>query len=216
MEYKIWREGWDLGGSDSEQEGLSLFQQHGAADEELASDQEAYLKEFEPHLAAMQDAYGEEEGNERFKEVVSDPAKYGHDSRRLVKQLAKKCLAKQDQTYPESRAADQGLIKAALIAMFDATCGRQWTSKEPGWSRRDRGRNITDWLGVEVGKSRQIERLKLINNNLCGDVQDVLERLGSLDMLGGVVQLRELNFASNSLGGELPENVWRHFGRCCR
>ena len=65
-----------------------------------------------------------------------------------------------------------------------------------------------------MNKANEVERFKLVHNNLCGDIEDVIERLGSLDLLGGVMNLRELNLASNSLNGKLPASSFKHFRRC--
>ena len=46
--------------------------------------------------------------------------------------------------------------------------------------------------------------MKLLHNNLNGDVGMVLAKLGELQSVGGVCALQELNLASNRCRGKLP------------
>ena len=106
--------------------------------------------------------------------------------------------------------------KAALLALYNATGGANWTNKT-GWSDPDNVA-VGEWHGVTVTNNR-VSDLFLGFNNLTGSIPaDVgnLTALTSLDLgyngltggipsaLGSLTRLQNLNLNDNGLNGSIP------------
>ena len=81
--------------------------------------------------------------------------------------------------------------RAALIALYDATDGANWTTKT-NW--KDESKPISTWYGVTVSQNR-VTSLNLFGNNLTGTIPTALGNLSSLT---------RLNLSGNNLSGMIP------------
>lgn len=81
----------------------------------------------------------------------------------------------------------------ALVALYEATGGDNWTEKE-NWLT---GSPVGDWYGVTVSEGR-VTWLILYENNLTGDLPDEIGQLTGLTLL---------DLASNHLTGTIPESI---------
>ena len=97
--------------------------------------------------------------------------------------------------------------RAALIALYEATGGENWTNKTNWLSDAP----IDEWqgvstlnsdrregLGLRSTESTSLERLDLSNSNLTGEIPDAL---------GNLVDLRYLDLSGNALTGEIPAEL---------
>ncbi len=89
--------------------------------------------------------------------------------------------------------------KDALIALYNATDGANWTNK---WDLNDSPQN---WYGVKTsvvfgasGAERHVDEINLSNNNLVGDLPAELGDLKSLNVL---------NLSNNSISGTIPGSL---------
>ena len=105
--------------------------------------------------------------------------------------------------------------RAALVALYEATGGPNWTSNEKWLSDAPLG----EWYGVETDASGRVVRLSLPENRLVGIVPADLGQLAKLTRLsfwenqlwgtlppelGRLANLRALNLGWNFLTGEIP------------
>ncbi|WP_428743057.1 leucine-rich repeat domain-containing protein [Tenacibaculum sp.] len=121
--------------------------------------------------------------------------------------------------------------KDALIALYNATDGANWTNK---WDLNDSPQN---WYGVKTnvvfgasGAERHVDEINLPNNNLVGTLPSELGSLKSLNVLnlsnnsisgaipGGLGYAKDLNYLylqNNQLSGDIPVELFtlteRHF-----
>ncbi|MFT0155410.1 immunoglobulin domain-containing protein [Tenacibaculum ascidiaceicola] len=121
--------------------------------------------------------------------------------------------------------------KDALIALYNATDGANWTNK---WDLNDSPQN---WYGVKTnvvfgasGAERHVDEINLPNNNLVGTLPSELGSLKSLNLLnlsnnsisgaipGGLGSAKDLNYLylqNNQLSGDIPVELFtlteRHF-----
>ena len=84
--------------------------------------------------------------------------------------------------------------REALIALYDATDGDNWTNNENWCTDAD----ISEWYGVTVS-SGLVSRLELNENNLTGSIPSDI---------GQLTQLQYLRLDGNSLSGEIPEEIY--------
>ena len=84
--------------------------------------------------------------------------------------------------------------RAALVALYDATGGANWTNDE-GW-RTDRP--LQEWFGVTTAADGRVTELELITNNLTGEIPREL---------GGLTNLDRLLLNNNNLTGEIPREL---------
>ena len=84
--------------------------------------------------------------------------------------------------------------RAALVALYNATNGPNWTNKENWLSDAPMGQ----WHGVTTGQYGRVTRLMFTQNNLTGPIP---AELGSLD------ELRSLNVVDNNLNGPIPPEL---------
>ena len=84
--------------------------------------------------------------------------------------------------------------RAALVALYEATNGANWTSNDNWLSDRP----IGEWHGVTTDRSGRVTKLSLDFNQLSGEIP---EELGSL------VNLQEMLLSENQLSGEIPTEL---------
>ena len=102
--------------------------------------------------------------------------------------------------------------RAALVALYNATDGANWTSNEA----------LSEWHGVTTDATGRVTNLNLTDNNLSGEIPAELGDLTSLQILylrgnelSGTIPswlvnltaLRELSLWSNQLTGTIPPEV---------
>ena len=117
----------------------------------------------------------------------------------------------------EARAQDLAGDKQALVALYNATNGRNW-EKNDNWLSNKR---VADWHGVTVSNER-VTGLNLGDNRLRGTIPSELGDLSSLrelklpgnqlagtipTELGDLSNLRELNLLGNQLTGNIPSEL---------
>ena len=105
--------------------------------------------------------------------------------------------------------------KNALIKLNKATKGSQWINK---W---DLKKPVSTWYGVEIENDKVVS-IKLVNNNLNGELPKEIGDLTSLQVLnlfrnnitgvlpetiGNLKSLTNLNIAFNQVSGSLPESL---------
>ncbi|MEM8487267.1 MAG: FlgD immunoglobulin-like domain containing protein [Bacteroidota bacterium] len=84
--------------------------------------------------------------------------------------------------------------RAALIALYNATNGPNWSRKNNWLSNAP----LANWFGVETNDDGQVTELNLENNNLTGDFPVAL---------GGLPALRRLNLRNNNLTGQVSDDL---------
>lgn len=84
--------------------------------------------------------------------------------------------------------------RAALVALYEATGGPNWTRTHNWLSDRP----IGDWHGVGVDEDRRVTVLRMSANNLTGSIPP---ELGSLS------ELEEIHLPFNGLSGRLPPEL---------
>ena len=116
-------------------------------------------------------------------------------------------------------ARAQGTVatdRAALVALYNATDGANWTNNT-NWTSAEL---LGEWEGVTTDSAGRVTALELSNNRLSGEIPAELPRfLGRLDLsrnkLSGTIPwelelLRNLQFLSlwgNELSGEIPAEL---------
>ena len=84
--------------------------------------------------------------------------------------------------------------RAALVALYNATGGANWTNND-GWLTNA---PIGQWHGVTTDGSGRVTRLDLADNQLTGSIPDELGSLANLEVL---------NLNDNQLTGEIPTSL---------
>ena len=90
--------------------------------------------------------------------------------------------------------ADLASDKAALIALYNATNGPNWTNKENWLSDAP----LSEWSGITTNNEGRVTRVEMNRNNLQGSIPSAI---GQLDML------QDLSLESNKLAGNLPNEL---------
>ena len=105
--------------------------------------------------------------------------------------------------------------RAALVALYEATDGANWTSNDNWLSDRP----IGEWYGVTTGHSGRVAELYLDFNQLSGEIPAEVGNLTNLEWLGlgrnqlsgeipgelgRLTNLEELFLSENRLSGEIP------------
>ena len=137
-------------------------------------------RKYRALLLNMRDAYGDDDGYEMFKLVILSPAKYQQDNRRLIRTLAQEAISNLEGFGSSASTASKlGILKSGLSFIYDALDGQRWRDQRPGWSPADRQLSVVGWNGVTIERGL-LTGLKLMHNNLSGDIHTVLEKLGEL------------------------------------
>ncbi len=84
--------------------------------------------------------------------------------------------------------------KDALIALYDATDGDNWTTNT-NWKS---DKQIDEWYGVTTNSEGRVTQLRLSNNRLSGSIPSEL---------GSLANLQRLNLNDNGLTGEIPSEL---------
>ena len=95
--------------------------------------------------------------------------------------------------------------KAALVALYNATDGANWTTNT-NWNSTE---SLSSWHGVTTNSDGRVTRLVLNNNGLDGTLPTAL---------GDLSELEQLNLQDNDLSGALPSELARpdqSSPRCC-
>ena len=85
--------------------------------------------------------------------------------------------------------------KAALMALYNATGGTNWTNKD-GWGDSDCG--VCGWQGINCDTDGNIVSIFMYNNNLIGTIPTEI---------GNFQYLRSLSLQSNQLTGQIPSSI---------
>ena len=108
--------------------------------------------------------------------------------------------------------------RAALVALYEATDGPNWTNNESWLTDKPLG----DWYGVSVDDQGRVTVLWLAGNNLTGSIPSELGNLGSLETLllfsndltgpippalGRLNRLKTLYVSSSNLTGTIPPEL---------
>ena len=88
-------------------------------------------------------------------------------------------------------ASAQATDKAALVALYTATDGTNWTNST-NWNSEE---PLSSWHGVTTNSDGRVTRLVLNNNGLNGALPSAL---------GDLSELEQLNLEDNDLSGALP------------
>lgn len=86
--------------------------------------------------------------------------------------------------------------KEALIALYDATDGNNWTNNTNWCTEAD----LTEWYGIRCDYYGNIISLDLSNNNLTGQIPEEISQLTSLYYI---------YLSNNSLSGPIPESFYK-------
>ena len=108
--------------------------------------------------------------------------------------------------------------RAALVALYEATDGANWTSNDNWLSNRP----IGEWYGVTTDRSGRVTELSLEINQLSGEIPAELGNLVNLELLslsvnqlsgeipaelGSLANLAWLSLGDNQLSGEIPAEL---------
>ena len=94
-------------------------------------------------------------------------------------------------------ASAQGTVatdRAALVALYDATGGANWTNSTNWLSSEP----LSSWSQVLTDTNGRVTLLSLASNGLSGAIPEEL---------GDLTRLRILNLAENALSGEIPSSL---------
>ncbi len=95
---------------------------------------------------------------------------------------------------PAALTPQPSMDRAALVALYNATNGDNWTDKENWLSDEPLG----EWQGVTTDDDGRVTQIRLWENNLIGSIPADLGNLTSLQRLG---------LWSNDLSGEIPSEL---------
>ena len=110
--------------------------------------------------------------------------------------------------------------RALLVAFYNATGGDEWTNKDNWCSSKP----LSEWYGIKTDDAGHVYEIKLVFNNLTGQIPPELFDLQELQYLilyynkltgeipeevGNAKKLRELQIYNNTLSGTLPESIYQ-------
>ena len=119
---------------------------------------------------------------------------------------------------PAALTPQPSMDRAALVALYNATNGDNWTDKENWGSDEPLG----EWQGVTTDDDGRVTQIRLWENNLIGSIPADLGNLTSLNLLalhinqlngsipmelGNLSNLTELALWENQLSGEIPSEL---------
>ena len=108
--------------------------------------------------------------------------------------------------------------RAALVALYNATGGADWTNNT-NWLSNEA---LSEWHRVETDEDGRVTALRLVANELSGEIPAELENLTNLQVLsfsintlsgeipaelGNLTNLQSLSLSANTLSGEIPEEL---------
>ena len=108
--------------------------------------------------------------------------------------------------------------RAALVALYNATGGANWTNNTNWLSNEP----LSEWHRVETDEDGRVTALRLVANGLSGEIPAELENLTNLQVLslstntlsgeipaelGNLTNLQILSLSANELSGEIPEEL---------
>lgn len=119
-----------------------------------------------------------------------------------------------------TRAPAAALVadRAALVALYQATGGANWTSRDSWLSEAP----IGEWHGVSTGPGGRVVELRLQDNRLAGEIPPEVGNLSSLELLalggnqlrgpipaelGNLTKLRVLSLHRNQLSQTIPAGL---------
>ena len=123
--------------------------------------------------------------------------------------------------FAAAPAQGQGSVesdRAALVALYDATGGDNWTNND-GWKT---DAPLSEWHRVIVNDAGRVIAIQLRRNNLTGEIPSELGRLTNLRTLsiiqdnltgeiprelGSLTNLEALDLSTNNLTGEIPREL---------
>ena len=88
----------------------------------------------------------------------------------------------------------QRLDREALVALYNATDGANWTNKDK-WLSED---PIGDWQGVTTDTDGRVTGLNLSSNQLSGTIPTAI---------GDLANLESIQLAFNQLSGSIPATL---------
>ena len=108
--------------------------------------------------------------------------------------------------------------RAALVALYNATGGVNWTNNTNWLSNEP----LSEWHRVETDKDGRVTALRLVANELSGEIPAELANLTNLQVLsfsintlsgeipaelGNLTNLQGLSLSANTLSGEIPAEL---------
>ena len=119
---------------------------------------------------------------------------------------------------PAALTPQPSMDRAALVALYNATNGDNWTDKENWLSDEPLG----EWQGVTTDDDGRVTQIRLWENNLIGSIPADLGNLTSLNLLalhinqlngsipmelGNLSNLTVLDLFGNQLSGQIPSEL---------
>ena len=123
-------------------------------------------------------------------------------------------------TAPPAASGSAETDREALVVLYNATDGENWNRSDNWLSDAPLG----EWEGVTTNNDGRVTELRLVANDLRGEIPaelGSLSKLGGLDLrgsglsgeipaeLGSLSKLELLNLSQNELSGEIPPELGR-------
>ena len=119
----------------------------------------------------------------------------------------------------ENPQDQKALEREALVALYDAADGDNWTNNENWCSDRP----VDEWFGISVNEDGYVSEISLLWNNMQGTLPEEIDDLKYIEyisfqgnpQLGGLLpedfweltNLKGLSLAECSFSGEIPEDI---------
>ena len=167
------------------------------------------------------DANGNAVAGVEFSWSSSDPSVATVDGAGLVRGIAEgttTIAAAAGDAEGTSEITVANPDRAALVALYEATDGPNWT-KSDGWLS---DRPLREWFGINTDASGRVNYVYLANNRLRGPIPPELGNLRNLENLiiwgnglrgpipselGGLSSMTTLSLSDNSLEGAIPPEL---------
>ena len=116
-----------------------------------------------------------------------------------------------DTAYVNVTVATAATDRAALIALYNATGGDNWTDGSKtettgAWKIDDSTSDMADWHGVTMQNGR-VHQVSLYNNNLRGELPYQLGNLTQMSSLQAYYNVDEIPIFKGDLKGNLPPSL---------